>query len=86
MGKMEELTQGMSLLEKMRQSIGPSFEEVYKARVRTLYAAMPDFTTFDTAVDVINVDAEDDIVPTPKTKKRSFELQEVEIKQELDSP
>ena len=26
MGKMEELAQGMSLLEKMRQAIGPSFE------------------------------------------------------------
>ena len=25
-------------------------------------------------------------MPTPKTKKRSFELQEVEIKQEVDSP
>jgi hypothetical protein len=86
MGKMEELTQGMSLLEKMRQAIGPSFENEYKARVRTLYAAMPDFTTFDTAVDVIDVDAEDEIVPTPKTKKRSFEVQEVEIKQEVDSP
>ena len=77
----------MSLLEKMRQAIGPLFEEEYKARVRTLYAAMPDFTpTFNTAVDVIDVDAEDDIVPTPKTKKGSFELQEVEIKQEVDSP
>ena len=86
MGKMEELTQGMSLLEKMRQAIGPPFEEEYKARVRTLYAAMPDFTTFDTAVDVIDVDAEDDLVPTPLIKKRSFDLQEVEIKQEVDSP
>jgi hypothetical protein len=86
MGKMEELEKGMTLLEKMRQAIGPSFENEYKARVRTLYAAMPDFTTFDTAVDVIDVDAEDAIVPTPKTKKRSFEVQEVEIKQEVDSP
>jgi hypothetical protein len=86
MGKMEELEKGMSLLEKMRQAIGPSFENEYKARVRTLYAAMPDFTTFDTAVDVIDVDAEDAIVPTAKTKKRSFEVQEVEIKQEVDSP
>jgi hypothetical protein len=86
MGKMEELEKGMTLLEKMRQAIGPSFENEYKARVRTLYAAMPDFTTFDTAVDVIDVDAEDDIVPNPKTKKRSFEVQEVEIKQEVESP
>ena len=76
----------MSLLEKMRQAIGPSFDEEYKARVWTLYAALPDFTTFDTAVDVIDVDAEDDMMPTPKTKKRPFELQEVEIKQEVDSP
>jgi hypothetical protein len=70
MGKMEELTQGISLLEKMRQAIVSSFEEEYKARVRTLYAATPDFTTFDTAVDVIDVDAEDDLVPTPIIKKR----------------
>ena len=86
MGKMEELTQGMILLEKMRQAIGQSFEAEYKARVRTLYAAMPDFTTFNTAVDVIDVDDIDDIVSTPKTRKRSFELQEVEIKQQVDSP
>ena len=51
-----------------------------------MYTAMPDFATFDTAVGVINADAEDDIVPTPKTKKRLFEVQEVEIKQEVDSP
>ena len=83
---MDESTQGMSLLEKMRQAIGPSFEAEYKARVRTLYAAMPDFATFNTAVDVIDVDDIDDIEPTPKTKKRSFELQEVEIKEEVGSP
>ena len=86
MRKIEELARGMSLLEKMRQAIGPSFENEYKARVRTLYAALPDFTTFDNAVDVIDVDAEEDMMPTSKTKKRPFELQEVEIKQEVDSP
>ena len=86
MGKMKEVGQGMTLLEKMRQVIGPSFDEEYKARVRTLYAALPDFTTFDTAVNVIDVlDAEEDMMPTPKTKKRPFELQDIEIKQEVDS-
>ena len=72
---MEELTHGMSLLEKMRQAIGPSS-----------YAALPNFTTFDTAVDVIDVDAEEDMMPTPKTKKRPIELQKLQIKQEVDSP
>ena len=87
MGKMEELGQGMTLLKKMRQAIGPLFdEEYYKARVRTLYAPLPNFTTFDTAVDVIDVDAEKDMMSTPKTKKRPFELQDIEIKQEVDSP
>ena len=52
-----------------------------------MYAALPDFTTFDIAVDVIDVDAEEeDMMPTPKMKKRALELQEVEIKQEVDSP
>ena len=84
---MEELGQGIRLLEKMRQAIGPLFDKEYKARVRTLYAALPDFTTFDTAVDVIDVDAKEGMMPpTPTTKKRPFDLQEVEIKQEVDSP
>ena len=69
MRKMEELAQGMSLLEKMRQAIGPSFENEYKARVRTLYAALPDFNTFDNAVDVIDVDAEEDMMPTFKPRR-----------------
>ena len=51
-----------------------------------MYAALPDITTFDTAADVIDVDAEEDMIPTPKAKKRPFELQEIEIKQEVDSP
>ena len=85
---MEEMGQGMTLFEKMRQAIGPLFDEEYKARVRTLYAAfLHDFTTFeDTAVNVIDVDAKKDMVPTPRTKKRQFELQDVEIKQEVDFP
>ena len=69
----------------MRQAIGQSFDEEYKLRVRTLFAALPNFTTFDTAVDVIDVDAEEDMMPTPKTKKKPFELQDIEIKQEVDS-
>ena len=77
----------MTLLEKMKQVIGPSFDEEYKARVRTLSAALPDdFTPFNTAVDVIDVDAEEDMMPTPKTKKMPLLLQDVEIKQEVDSP
>ena len=37
--KMEELGQGgMTLLEKMREAIGPLFDEEYKARARALYA------------------------------------------------
>ena len=84
---MEELGQGMTLLEKMREAIGPSFDDECKMRVRTLYAALPDFTSFDTAVDVITVDAEnEDIMPTATTKMRPFEIEEVEIKQEVDSP
>ena len=79
----------MTLLEKMRQAIGgPSFDEEYKARVRcTLYAALSDFTTFNAAVNVIDVDhAEEDMMPTPTTKTTPFKLQEVEMKQEVDSP
>ena len=83
--KMEELGQGITLLEKMWKAIGPLFDDESKPRVRTLYAALPDFTTFDTAVDVIDEDAEnEDIMPTT-TKKRPFELEEVESKQEVDS-
>ena len=55
---MEESGKGMTLLEKMRVATRPEIEEEYKARVRTLYAALPDFTiTFDTDVNAIDVDA-----------------------------
>ena len=57
MEKMEELGKRMTLLEKMRVATGPGFEDEYKARVRTLYAALPDFTTFRTDDDVIDEDA-----------------------------
>jgi hypothetical protein len=71
----------------MRDAIGPLFDEEYKARVRTLYAALPeDFTSFDTAVNVIDVDAENEEMMPTTTKKTPFELQEVEIKQDVSSP
>ncbi|KAI2500955.1 hypothetical protein MHU86_13500 [Fragilaria crotonensis] len=54
MGKMEELEKGMTLLKEMRPVIG---EEMYADGVRNLHAALPNFKGFDTAVDVIDVDA-----------------------------
>ena len=54
MGKMEELEKGMALLEKMRPVIG---EELYANQVRGLFAALPNFETFDSAVDIIDVDS-----------------------------
>ena len=53
MGKIEELEKGMALLEKMRSVIG---KELYAAKVKSLYAAMPDF---DAAVEIIDVDADE---------------------------
>ena len=54
MGKMEELEKGMALLEKMRPVIG---EELYANQVRSLFAALPNFKAFDSAVDIIDVDS-----------------------------
>ena len=54
MGKIEELEKGMALLEKMRPVIG---EELYANEVRSLFAALPNFKTFDSAVDIIDVDS-----------------------------
>jgi hypothetical protein len=57
MGKIEELEKGMALLEKIRPVIG---EELYANEVRSLFEALPNFKTFDSAVDIIDVDS---IVP-----------------------
>jgi hypothetical protein len=67
MGKMEELEKGMALLEKMKPYIGA---EVYANRVCSLFAALPNFETFDTAVDIIDVDAHDDERCWGTTKRR----------------
>jgi hypothetical protein len=44
----------MALLEKMRPLIG---EELYANEVHSLFAALPNFKTFDSAVDIIDVDS-----------------------------
>ena len=49
MGKMEELEKGMALLEKMRGIIG---QERYASQVCSIFAAMPNFQSFDSAVDI----------------------------------
>ncbi len=54
MGKIEELEKGMALLEKMRPVIG---EELYANEVCSLFTALPNFKTFDSAVDIIDVDS-----------------------------
>ena len=66
MGKMEELEKGMALLEKMKPYIGA---EVYANRVCSLFAALPNIETFDTAVDIIDVDG-DDVECRGTTKRR----------------
>jgi hypothetical protein len=54
MGKMEELEKGMALLEKMRSVIG---DDLYAKQVRCLFAALPNFKAFDSAVNIIDVDS-----------------------------
>jgi hypothetical protein len=51
MGKMEELEKGMALLEKMRGVIG---QERYATQVCSIFAAMPNFQSFDSAVDIVH--------------------------------
>jgi hypothetical protein len=53
MGKLEELKKGMALLKEMRSVIG---EATYANGVRSLHAALPNFDTFNAAVDIIDVD------------------------------
>jgi hypothetical protein len=67
MGKLEELKQGMALLKEMRSVIG---EATYANGVRSLHAALPNFDTFNAAVDIIDVD--NNTAPTPwgATKRR----------------
>ena len=84
MGKMEELEKGMALLERMRPVIG---EEVYANRVRSLFAALPYFKAFDTAVDIIDAKTTTPVVCTPgeshsnkhRTTKRHFSSDIVEV-------
>ena len=53
MGKMEELEKGMALLEKMK---GVNGEAMYATQVcSSIFAAMPNFQSFDTAVDIVDV-------------------------------
>jgi hypothetical protein len=52
MGKMEELEKGMTLLDKMRNSIG---EEAYHAQVQDVLKAFPTFNTYHAQVDVIKI-------------------------------
>ena len=54
MEKMEELEKGMALLEKMRSVIG---DDLYANQVRCLFAALPNFKAFDSAVNIIDVDS-----------------------------
>jgi hypothetical protein len=60
MGKLEELKQGMALLKEMRSVIG---EATYANGVCSLHAALPNFDTFNAAVDIIDVD--NNTAPTP---------------------
>ena len=57
MGKMEELEKAMTLLDKMRKAI---VEDIYKAKVGSVFDAFPVFATFDAKVDIIDVNADDD--------------------------
>jgi hypothetical protein len=77
MGKMEEL-----------ERVGPVIdEEVYSNRVRSLFAALPNFKAFDTAVDIIDAETAPFVVCTPgeshnnkhRTTKRHFASDVVEV-------
>jgi hypothetical protein len=57
MGKIEELEKGMALLERMRSVIG---QELFAQRVKSLFDALPNFENFETAVKIIDVDADDE--------------------------
>ncbi len=54
MGKMEELEKGMALFTKMRSVNG---DDHYANQVRCLFAALPNFKAFDSAVNIIDVDS-----------------------------
>ena len=71
MGKIEELEKGMALLERMRDVIG---EQLYEQKVKSLFAALPNFETFDTAVEIIDVDAEEPSSKNWGTTKRELVL------------
>ena len=71
MGKIEELEKGMALLERMRNVIG---EQLYAQKVKSLFVALPNFETFDTAVEVIDVDVEEPSSKHWGTTKRELVL------------
>jgi hypothetical protein len=52
MGKMEELEKGMTLLDKMRNSIR---EDAYHVQVQDVLKAFPTFNTYHAEVDVIEI-------------------------------
>ena len=62
MGKMEELEKAMALLDKMKGIIG---EEKYASQVCSIFAAMPNFQSFDTAVDIVHVGSAAAVDRTP---------------------
>ena len=68
MGKMEELEEAMTLLDKMRKVIG---KESYKAKVGSVFDAFPVFATFDAKVNIIDVDVDDD-APVLSTTTDTF--------------
>ena len=77
MGKMEELEKAMTLLDKMREVIG---DDNYKAKVASVLDAFPVFSTYDTCVDIVDVNADNDdgqsdlppvttVLKTPSTRQ-----------------
>jgi hypothetical protein len=68
MGKMEELEEAMTLLDKMRKVIG---KESYKAKVGSVFDAFPVLATFDAKVNIIDVDVDDD-APVLSTTTDTF--------------
>ncbi len=66
MGKMEELEKPMALLDMMKGIIG---EEKYASQVCSIFAAMPNFQSFDTALDIFHVGSAAAVDRTPADAK-----------------
>ena len=72
MGKMEELEKGMSLLERMKPVIG---DDKFASKVCSVFAALPDFESFDDAVNVVDlVETETEEEGTKMTTRRKRQL------------